>query len=45
MNDKLFYRILTAVTALGIISVFVLLFCTYQLYSDCSVISYIANRG
>lgn len=45
MKDKVFYGILTAVCIVGIISVIALVAYTYALYEDCSIISYIANRG
>ncbi|MBD5130491.1 MAG: hypothetical protein HDT43_11330 [Ruminococcaceae bacterium] len=45
MKDKVFYSILTAVCIVGIISVIALVAYTYALYKDCSIISYIANRG
>ena len=45
MNDKLFYRLLTIITVLGIASVAALVIITWLLQKDCSVISYIANKG
>lgn len=45
MKDKLFYGLFIAVCVLGIISVAALAVYTYMLYRDCSIISYIANRG
>lgn len=45
MKNKVFYGLLTAVCVLGIISVIALVAYTYRLYKDCSIISYIANRG
>ena len=45
MKDKVFYSILTSVCVVGIISVIALVAYTYALYKDCSIISYIANRG
>ena len=45
MKDKVFYGILTAVCIVGIISVIALVAYPYALYKDCSIISYIANRG
>jgi len=45
MNDKLFYRLLALVTVIGIISVIALTVYTWFLYKDCSIISYIANKG
>ena len=45
MNDKLFYRLLTVITVLGIASVAALVIITWLLQKDCSVISYIANKG
>ena len=45
MKDKVFYSILTAVCIIGIIIVIALVAYTYALYKDCSIISYIANRG
>lgn len=43
MNDKLFKRILTAVAAAGTVSTLALVLYTISLFSDCSIISYIAN--
>ncbi len=45
MNDKLFYRLMTIITVLGIVSIIALVIYTYILYKDCSVISYIGNKG
>ena len=45
MKNKVFYGILTAVCVVGVISVIALVVYTYALYKDCSIISYIANRG
>ncbi len=45
MKNKIFYGLLAAVCVLGIISVIALVAYTYGLYKDCSIISYIANRG
>ena len=45
MNDKLFYRLVTIITVLGIVSVAALVIITWLLQKDCSVISYIANKG
>ena len=45
MKNKVFYGILTAVCVVGVISVIALVAYTYALYKDCSIISYIANRG
>lgn len=45
MNDKLFYRLMTIITVLGIASVAALVIITWLLQKDCSVISYIANKG
>ena len=45
MSKKTFNYIIAAVTALGIISVIALAVYTYLLYKDCSIISYIANKG
>lgn len=45
MNDKLFYRLMTIITVLGIVSVAALVIITWLLQKDCSVISYIANKG
>lgn len=45
MKDKLFCGILITVCALGLISVIALTAYTYVLCKDCSIISYIANRG
>lgn len=43
MNDKLFKRILTAVAAVGTVTTIALILYTVSLFSDCSIISYIAN--
>ncbi|MDE6745136.1 MAG: hypothetical protein K2J72_00715 [Oscillospiraceae bacterium] len=43
MNDKLFKRILAAITAVGTVSTLALILYTVALFSDCSIISYIAN--
>ncbi|MBR4021201.1 MAG: hypothetical protein IKI94_01165 [Ruminococcus sp.] len=43
MSDKLFRRLLTAVTIIGCISTILLLVYTIYLYNDCSIISFIAN--
>lgn len=45
MKDKLFYGLFIAVCVLGIISVIALTAYTCALHEDCSIISYIANRG
>ncbi|MBR4278515.1 MAG: hypothetical protein IKQ28_08765 [Lachnospiraceae bacterium] len=45
MKEKVFYRVLGIVTCLGILSMLLLLAFTIYLYKDCSIISYIANRG
>lgn len=45
MDEKLFYRLLLAVTILGVLSVVLLVGYTWYLQSHCSIISYIANRG
>lgn len=45
MDDKLFQRLLIAVTILGCVSVVVLVAYTWYLQSNCSILSYIANRG
>lgn len=45
MNDKLFDKIITAVTVLGILSVIVLTVWTIYLYKNCSIIAFIANGG
>lgn len=45
MKDKTFYGIITTVCIVGVISVIALVVYTYMLYKDCSIISYIANRG
>lgn len=43
MNKKLYEGILIAVTALGVLSIIVLLIYTVTLYGNVSIISYIAN--
>lgn len=45
MYNKIFSRIVAVVCVIGIISVIALVVYTYALYKDCSIISYIANRG
>lgn len=45
MSDKVFYRLLAVICALGALSVTALVVYTVLLYKDCSIISYIANRG
>ncbi|MBR6107538.1 MAG: hypothetical protein IKQ39_05980 [Oscillospiraceae bacterium] len=45
MNETVFRRILTAVTVLGILSIIALTVYTWLLYRDCSVLTYIANKG
>lgn len=45
MSDKAFKRIVTAIMVLGVISVIAITLYTVYLYTDCSIISYIANRG
>ena len=45
MKEKTFYRLLTAVIALGLVSIIAVVVYSYILYSDCSILSYIANRG
>lgn len=45
MSEKVFRRVLTVVSILGVLSVMLLLGYTYYLYTNCSIISYIANRG
>lgn len=45
MSNKRFYRLLLAVTILGCVSVVLLVAYTWYLQSNCSIISYIANRG
>lgn len=43
MSDKLFKRIFAAVAAAGAASVLAVILYTAALFSDCSIISYIAN--
>lgn len=43
MNRKLYEGILIAVTAIGVLSIIVLLIYTVTLYGNVSIISYIAN--
>lgn len=45
MSEKIFNRLLVAVTILGCISVMLLVGYTWYLHSNCSIISYISNRG
>jgi hypothetical protein len=45
MDDKIFYRILLVITAIGVASFVVIAVWTWFLYKDCSIISYIANKG
>ncbi len=45
MKNKTFNVLLAAICAVGIISVVILLIVTYRMYLECSVISYIYNRG
>lgn len=44
MSDKAFKRIVIAVMAAGVISVIAITLYTFYLYTNCSIISYIANR-
>ncbi len=43
MSDKLFRRIIAALTAIGCTSTILLVLYTILMYSDCSIISFIAN--
>lgn len=45
MGDKTFYRILTAVVAIGVLTTAALVVYTFYLHSNCSIISYIGNKG
>ncbi len=45
MSDKTFYRLLTAIAVIGAVSLLALLLRTAVLFRDCSILSYIANRG
>ncbi len=45
MDNKTFLKIIAAISILGILSIVALSIWTYLLYTDCSIISYIANRG
>ncbi|WP_155243695.1 hypothetical protein [Butyrivibrio fibrisolvens] len=45
MDNKTFLKIIILISILGIISIVVLGVWSYLLYKDCSIISYIANRG
>ncbi|MBO6307921.1 MAG: hypothetical protein J6N70_03580 [Oribacterium sp.] len=45
MKDKTYEKLVIIITILGTISVAALLAYTVILYPDCSVISYIANKG
>ncbi|WP_161487282.1 hypothetical protein [Butyrivibrio hungatei] len=45
MDEKIFTKILVTITFLGIVSIVVLSVLSFLLYKDCSIISYIANRG
>lgn len=43
MDDKTFLRLLVVIAAAGIISMIILLVCTAVMFSDVSVITFIAN--
>ena len=45
VGDKTFNRLLYIITALGIISMIAIVAWSWFLYKDCSIISYIANKG
>lgn len=45
MNDKIFRRIIAAVTALGIVTTAALVIYTIYLHDHCSIIAFIANGG
>lgn len=45
MREKTFYRFLAVVTVLGILSILALFVYTWMLYRDCSILTYIANKG
>ncbi|MBR1750646.1 MAG: hypothetical protein IJ740_07155 [Ruminococcus sp.] len=45
MREKTFHRIIAVITILGIASVIAMVVYTWLLYKDCSVISYIGNKG
>ncbi|WP_167562673.1 hypothetical protein WAA20_08830 [Butyrivibrio fibrisolvens] len=45
MSEKTFTKIIWIIAILGIISIAALGIWSYLLYKDCSIISYIANRG
>lgn len=45
MSEKLYNRLLLTMCIIGVLSVIALTVYTYILYKDCSIISYIANRG
>lgn len=45
MSEKKYYMILLLITVLGLASLTALLIFSYVLYKDCSIISYVANRG
>jgi len=45
MKNKTFYTVLFSVVFVGALSVIVMCIYTYILWQDCSILSYIANRG
>lgn len=45
MSDKKFQRWIAVISVLGCLSLLALLAYSWYLHQDCSVISYIANKG
>ena len=45
MSEKTFMRVMSVVAALGMISIVAMVIWSWVLYKDCSIISYIANKG
>ncbi len=45
MKDKIFYRIVAVLIALGMAATIALIVYTYHLHSEVSVITFIANGG
>ena len=45
MSEKTFMRVMTVVAVLGMISIVAMVVWSWVLYKDCSIISYIANKG
>lgn len=45
MKETTFHRILIAITVLGALSILALVAYTWMLHSNCSILTYIANRS